>query len=664
MEKTRKLRIFSSAAVLAGVLLAGGSAQATPGALDPTFGTGGTEAVPVSSTNSSASAVEIQPDGEILAAGDSWNGVNDDFALVRLNPDGSLDSTFGSGGKVTTGFGAEDEPYALAMQPDAKIVVAGATGGDFALTRYAANGRLDLTFDSDGKVTTDLGSNFDDARALLLQADGKIIAAGRTSNGSDYDFAVVRYKPDGSLDTSFAGGGAAFTPVGSGNDYVAAAAQQPDGKFIVAGESQEGATPVTREFAFVRYTADGSLDSTFGAAGKKLIPLKEGGAAAVAVQPDGKIVAAGYSWGPSRHDQDFTLVRLKTDGSLDTSFGVGGVVTTPMGVTGDLNFDDYAQAVVLQPDGKIVAAGYARDKSDNSFFALARYNSNGSLDTSFGIGGKVTTQVESPYFSHAVALALQSDGKIVAAGNTLKGSYTNFAFARYLGSTLSVTRAGSGTGTVSSSPAGISCGSTCSAPFAAIPITLTATRDAGSVFSGWSGGGCSGTGTCQVQLSSDQQVTATFTRLRTLSVTTSGPGTVSSSPAGIDCGASCSHAFADATSVTLTATPAPGYGFTGWGGDCSGTGTCSLQMSADRAVTATFTSNPPLPKCVVPKVKGKRLAAAKRAIRRAHCSVGKITRAYSAKVKRGRVIAQKPKPGTTRPQGARVSLKVSKGRRR
>jgi hypothetical protein len=227
--------------------------------------------------------------------------------------------------------------------------------------------------------------------------------------------------------------------------------------------------------------------------------------------------------------------------------------------------------------------------------------------------------------------------------------------------TLTVAASGTGSGTATSNPAGINCGTSCSAQFDdGTQVTLTAAAASGSTFTGWSGGGCSGTGTCHVQLSSDQHVTATFTVLKTLTVTKAGTGSgaVSSSPAGIACGSTCAHTFAAGTSVTLTAQPSPGSGFSGWSGACNGTGSCKLTMSTDHDVTATFATA-----CVVPKVKGKALRAAKRAIKAGHCSVGKVTKAFSTHVKKGHVIAQKPRPGSQRAAGAKVSLKISRGRK-
>jgi hypothetical protein len=231
--------------------------------------------------------------------------------------------------------------------------------------------------------------------------------------------------------------------------------------------------------------------------------------------------------------------------------------------------------------------------------------------------------------------------------------------------TVDVSTGGTGSGSVSSAPAGIDCGSTCSASFeAGTPLTLTATPSAGSRFSGWSGGGCTGTGSCQVDTGiSEQTVTANFTAVVTLSVAKkgTGSGTVSSIPAGIDCGPTCSASFDAGSSLKLTATPAKGSRFSGWsGGGCSGTGRCRPNTGiSEQTVEATFTL---LPKCLVPKVKGKPLKAAEHMIRTHNCSVGRIEHASSRTIKKGRVISQRPNHGRRLKHGAKVSLVISKGR--
>ena len=235
--------------------------------------------------------------------------------------------------------------------------------------------------------------------------------------------------------------------------------------------------------------------------------------------------------------------------------------------------------------------------------------------------------------------------------------------------TLSVSKAGSGSGTVTSSPAGISCGSTCSHDFTSgTSVTLTATPAAGSTFSGWSGA-CTGTGTCTVSMSQAESVTAGFAlRSETLSMghTGSGRGTVVSSPAGISCGSTCSHGFAFGTSVTLTATPATGSTFSGWSGACTGTGTCTLTADRARSATATFVQElrgPKLRACIVPKLKGKTLKAAKRALRKAHCRAGRISHKYSRHERKGKVVSQGRHPRRHLRNGAKINLVVSKGKR-
>jgi hypothetical protein len=227
--------------------------------------------------------------------------------------------------------------------------------------------------------------------------------------------------------------------------------------------------------------------------------------------------------------------------------------------------------------------------------------------------------------------------------------------------TLAVTTTGTGSGTVSSNPAGISCGSTCSYEFGGgKSVTLTATPAAGSGLLGWSGA-CSGIGTCTVTMNQARTVTATFVPVETLTVIKAGKGsgTVHSSPAGISCGSTCAYAYPQGSAVTLTGTAGKGSAFSGWSGACTGKGTCNVAMSAAQAVYAKFAKLV----CIVPKVKGKRLKAAKRALTKAHCRAGKITRRY-AKAEKGRVIRQKPGARRHRPNRTKVSLVVSKGKKR
>ncbi|PYE47913.1 putative Ig domain-containing protein, partial [Deinococcus yavapaiensis] len=408
--------------------------NSTSGLLDTTFGTGGKITTPIGTLDDIASALVVQSDGKLVAAGYTYNGYNGtttDVALVRYNSNGTLDTTFGTNGKVTTPIGtSNDIASALVVQSDGKLVAAGYTYNgsnyDFALVRYNSNGTLDTTFGSGGKVTTPIGTSNDFAYALVVQSDGKLVAAGYTLNGTNYDFALVRYNSNGTLDTTFGSNGKVITPVGTSDDYASddyarALVMQSDGKLVAAGYAVNGSS---WDVALVRYNSNGTLDTTFGSNGKVITPIgtSDDIASALVVQSDGKLVAAGYTYNGTTYD--FALVRYNSNGTLDTTFGSGGKITTPIGTS-----DDIASALVVQSDGKLVAAGYANDS--NTDVALVRYNSNGTLDTTFGSGGKITTPIGTSG-GIANALVVQSDGKLVAAGYAVNGWTYDFALVRYL----------------------------------------------------------------------------------------------------------------------------------------------------------------------------------------------------------------------------------------
>ena len=323
------------------------------------------------------------------------------FLLIATAPafaaPGDLDLTFGTGGKVSTDFGSSSKGGSVVVQSDGKILVAGYAGDDgvsplnvdFALARYNANGSMDTTFNGTGQVTTVYGNGVSfDVVSMAVQSDGKILVAGTTGTFPDYDFALVRYNADGSLDATFNGTGKLTTDIGGSYDYGFSVAVQSDGKILVAGYSG-GA------FALVRYNANGSLDTTFNGTGKVttyfLFGSSEG--RSVAVQSDGKILVAGTS---RVNDLDFALVRYNANGSLDTTFNGTGMVITEIGSSIGFS-DDEGRSVAVQSDGKILVAGYTSNRSvypTNFDFALVRYNANGSLDTTFNGTGKVTTDLE------------------------------------------------------------------------------------------------------------------------------------------------------------------------------------------------------------------------------------------------------------------------------
>jgi len=358
------------------------------GILDTSFGANGVTTEDVCSSSSAVRGLAIQPDGRIVGAG--YNLFTAGFALARYNPDGSLDSAFGLNGKVTTIFNPTNAANALAVQvqPDGKIVAAGDVDNgkfgyesaltDFALARYTTNGSLDASFGSGGKVMTPVGQD-DVAFALALQPDGKIVTAGRSLQGLYDYFAVVRYTTNGALDTSFGGTGKVTTLVAGGESDAYGIAIQPDAKIIAAGYAEVGSNT---NFALVRFLTNGALDTTFGSSGAVTTDFGGGisAAQAVAIQSDGKILAAGSATVGGVNA--FALARYLTNGTLDTSFGMGGKVTTQFGVSNDIAF-----AVAELQNGKILAAGWSEQPV---FFqcAIARYNPDGSLDSSFGSGGK------------------------------------------------------------------------------------------------------------------------------------------------------------------------------------------------------------------------------------------------------------------------------------
>jgi uncharacterized delta-60 repeat protein len=278
-------------------------------------------------------------------------------------------------------------------------------------------------------VTTDFTGNQDIAFAMALQPDGRIIVAGQAL-GNRQNFALVRYMPDGALDTGFGAGGKVRTNL-HGGDSARAIALLPDGRIVVAGTS--GQKSSNYDFAVLRYRADGRLDTGFGAGGSVTIDFdgSEDIAHAVAVQPDGRIVVAGHTNVLSTLRRDFALVRLDADGSLDSTFGRGGRLTTDF--EGGL---DTAYGLALQSDGKIVVAGSSllEHGLTGIDFSLARYSVEGRLDRGFGDGGKVLTDVKGLGGHDAIsALVLQPDGRLLAVGRTVSrdGSH-HFALARYL----------------------------------------------------------------------------------------------------------------------------------------------------------------------------------------------------------------------------------------
>jgi uncharacterized delta-60 repeat protein len=398
------------------IVMLAGSALAAGGDLDPTFGGDGKVRTNFTPRVDYASGVAIQADGKIVAAGAAdWElHTSGKFALARYNADGTLDTTFGGDGRVKTKFttkeganvtGNEDYASGVAIQANGKIVAVGRAdwrvnrSGKFALARYKANGRLDATFGGDGRVMANFTRRDDYAYEVAIQADGKIVVAGtarqlQSGVPEDTQIALARFNADGTLDATFGGDGKVMTDFEEGWGEALGMAIQADGKVVVGGYEGYGDTGL-----LARYKANGRLDATFGGNGVVATRILT----EVAIQTDGKIVTTGYG----------SVLRYNVNGTLDATFGGGGAVAA--GIATD--------ALTIQTDGKIVAAG-----GSDEGFGVARLNADGALDSTFGGDGTVMTSFAGD-FVRASGVAIQADGKIVAAGR----AGGRFALARYLG---------------------------------------------------------------------------------------------------------------------------------------------------------------------------------------------------------------------------------------
>jgi uncharacterized delta-60 repeat protein len=391
------------------------------GALDRTFTSlAGWALTPIGGFDDRANAVAVQSDRRVVAAGSSYPTAsisNIDFAVARYNTNGTLDRRFSGDGMTTTAVGAIDEAFALVVQKDGKLVVAGESDTKFALVRYQRDGSLDTTFDGDGIVTTLIDTS-SGSNALVVQPDGKLVAAGwRIDGAGPTEFAVVRYNADGSLDTTFDGDGIATTAVGSGDAAANALIRQADGTLVAAGFASNG---TDEDFALVRYNADGSIDGAFGG-GDGIVTTPLGSdtddVRALALQKDGKLVAAG------RSGSGFALARYLDDGSLDATLDGDGILTTPG--------SGFARALVVQKDGKLVAGGSRPVGGGKVERVLVRYLPDGTRDASFGDGGILSTP--NGYGGGLSALALQADGRLVGAGSRRRGAdQFVVALTRYL----------------------------------------------------------------------------------------------------------------------------------------------------------------------------------------------------------------------------------------
>jgi uncharacterized delta-60 repeat protein len=418
---------------------------APSGSLDPTFGTSGRVITNISAFSSnvfnSRMGMALQSDGRILIAGG--------LTLVRFNSDGSLDSTFGTGGQAHVPFdgGSFDGAEDLAVQPDGKIVVVGVTdpGGqigkdDFALARFNSDGTLDQSFGTGGKTSTDIAGNTDIARRVRIQPDGKIVVAGHAIVQAApsvfvQEFALVRYNANGTPDATFSRGGSGKVRDSAGRSFndQRGLVIQSDGKILLAGITADNGAAAPTDAGLVRYWGDvhpgsvvaGDRDETFGALNNGTVEsdlqLVSPDVDDALVTADGTVFVAGHAviGGSAR----FILAPFSGDGRL-----AGGAQITQFSDQGD-----FANGMLQQADGKIVVVGQSANLASNADMAIVRYAGSGAAfapDASFGTDGKVTVD----FFGgrdNAFAVVQQADGKLVIGGLAQNGQGIFVALARF-----------------------------------------------------------------------------------------------------------------------------------------------------------------------------------------------------------------------------------------
>ncbi len=404
--------------------------QAAPGDLDLSFGSGGIVVTPITNAPNlyeRPKAIQVQPDGKIVVCGevnydDGETGYEVSTFLARYHPNGTLDASFGAGGKVI--FNSSSHVgFNMALQPDGKIITVGYTfpgNLSFAVYRFNPNGTLDSSFGTGGRVFPQVRGG---AQDVAVQPDGKIIVVGNGNafTTNDNDFAVVRLNPNGSLDNSFGAGGIVTVEIRTGrvSDEPGAVLLQPDGKIVVVGTSLIVGSRA--DYALARFNPNGTLDFSFGENGKIIHSFSNSVRANdAALQADGKIVVAGAG-----------ITRYNVNGSVDTSFADNGIFSPTDNFFVGWN-------VAVQPDGKIAAFG-SGVSGELGGFAVARLNLNGSPDAGFGANGRLVTPIGTNESSYAAAGAIQPDGKILAFGLTRAPDGEHLALVRYLGDSAAST---------------------------------------------------------------------------------------------------------------------------------------------------------------------------------------------------------------------------------
>jgi uncharacterized delta-60 repeat protein len=422
-------------AILLALLLSTSAAEATaaPGEIDADFGSYGSVLTEFE-RGTTAQVVLVQPDRKIIIAGTTGrlDDLNKTFITVlRFNPDGSPDPGFGTNGQVFTSILSRNTAQAGVLQPDGKFIIAGWVFGTspankIGLVRYNPDGSLDTGFGDAGKVITDFDiSMAPSAHSLLLQPDGKIVLLG---DNESFDILLSRYNSNGVLDGSFGNGGKVVTRYVSEGNEAKSARLQPDGKIVLGGwiNTADSAS----NSAVFRYTADGTLDSSFDNDGVavKALSSSHDRIREVLIRPDGKILTVGTSVIPEQNSISYAIALYNSDGSPDANYGQNGVSVLP--APGLVEIEN----ALLQSDGKVTLAGTLSYSSGARYrFHLARFEANGAFDFTFGNGGKVNFPIG--HSNRASALAVQSDNKLLIAGvaTTLSSRKGVFALTRFQG---------------------------------------------------------------------------------------------------------------------------------------------------------------------------------------------------------------------------------------
>ncbi len=407
--------------------------SAQPGQPDPTFAGTGTALGPFTSALNLNFSISIQQDGKLVAAGYQVVNGNENMHVIRYNSNGTFDANFGNNGVIEDSVGnANDAAFAVTVQADGKIVVAGAfenpINRDIFIKRYDSTGVVDTTFGLAGISITDFQNNNDDIPLdIAIQSDGKIVLCGVTFNGSNNDIILLRFNVDGDIDSTFGNGGKVSTDIAGTNDRGNSMVLQTDGRILVGGSTESLSSGV--DFIVARYKTDGVPDSSFNSDGVFLLDISQIDdlGYSLVLQPDGKIIGGGVT-NTLAGDEDDLLFRLDSAGNLDTTFNATGILIK------DYNgSDNRINDVMIQSDGKIITAGYVFTVDYD--ISLSRYNTDGTDDVSFGTLSHISHEIGIENDNVYSAL-LQSDDKLIVTGSYTDSGLENIFTSRYMNDSL------------------------------------------------------------------------------------------------------------------------------------------------------------------------------------------------------------------------------------